>query len=74
MIIDAIPLEPKNRNRRLNNVEEIVNLALQAMAKLVLPEVKAKLAIKQASSGGMMELIELPKLSAREILEEYLRS
>jgi hypothetical protein len=73
-VVLQTPLEKTNGNGRLNNVEEIVNLTLQAMAKLVLPEVKTKLAMKQASSGGAMGLIELPKLSAREILEEYLKT
>jgi integrase len=73
-VVASTPLEKTNGNGRLNNVEEIVNLTLQAMAKLVLPEVKSKLALKQASSGGAMSLIEIPKLSAREILEEYLKT
>jgi integrase len=73
-VVLQTPLQKTNGNGRLNNVEEIVNLTLQAMAKLVLPEVKSKLALKQASSGGAMSLIEIPKLSAREILEEYLKT
>jgi hypothetical protein len=57
-VIESMPLEPKNGNGRVTNLEESVNLIMSVLTKIV----KRELGL----SKGINELTD------KQILEEYL--
>lgn len=68
-IVNEIPLEAKS-NGRVTNLEETLELVVKAIVKLVKPEVQRQMILKTPSQG--LGLLELPKMSPREILQKYL--
>jgi len=70
-IIHEIPLEKTNGNGRVTNIEETLDLVMKSLAKLLLPEIQRQIAMTPRVGMG---LIEMPKLTPREILEAYLKT
>lgn len=68
-IVSQIPLEGK-ANGKVASLEETLELVVKAIVKLVKPEVQRQMLLKAPSQG--LGLLELPKMSAKEILQKYL--
>jgi hypothetical protein len=69
MIVDGLPLESRG-NGRMTSVEETVDLVLKALAKMLKPQIMKEIAMTPRQGAG---LIELPKLSDKEIIERFLK-